>query len=102
MLVLREQHHYYYQVHGQMAICSRKWCNSLFFFTNAGIFIQQIFFDKVFSTLSASKLTFFHSNAVVPKLANILGGVFLIYIDDHQHNFMKNDIFHTYMEGAII
>ena len=37
-LVLREQHHYYYQVQGEIAITSRKWCNFVVF-TNAEISI---------------------------------------------------------------
>ena len=41
-------------------------------FTNAGISIQQIFFDEIFWASMASKLFYFYSTAIVPKLANIL------------------------------
>ena len=78
MLVLREQHYYYYQVQGQVAICSRKWCDSEVF-TNAGISILQIFFDEIFWATKASKLKCFHSTALVLKLANILCLFSLIY-----------------------
>ena len=70
-LVLGEQHYYYYQVQGPMAICSGKWCDFVVGFTNAGISIQRIFFEEVFWTSKTSKLNFYCSTSVVPKLAYI-------------------------------
>ena len=35
-LFLREQHQYYYQIQGQMAICSRKWCDFVIY-TSTGL-----------------------------------------------------------------
>ena len=71
-LVSREQqHHYYYQVQGQIAICSRKWCDFVAI-TKAGISIQPIFLDEISWTSKAAKLKYFYCTAIVPKLSNIL------------------------------
>ena len=45
-LRLKKQHHYYYQVQGQMAICSKKWCDFVVY-TNNGISIERIQFDEL-------------------------------------------------------
>ena len=46
-LVLREHHHYCYEMQGQMAICSRKRCDFVVF-TNVGISVQWMFFPEIF------------------------------------------------------
>ena len=73
-LVLREQHHYYYLVQGQVAgyLNTLESGATFVVVTNAGISIQRIFLDEIFWTCMASKLKGFYSTAVVPKLANIL------------------------------
>ncbi len=56
------------QVQGQMAICSRKWCDFVIY-TNKGISVQRIKFDESFWKDMLLKLKSFYVTSVLPKLA---------------------------------
>ena len=66
-LVLKKTHHYYYQVQGQMAISSRKWCDFVVY-TTAGISIERIEFDELFWNDTVTKLKHFYDTYIVSKL----------------------------------
>ena len=66
-LHLKKQHHYYYQVQGQMAICSKKWCDFVVY-TNNGISIERIQFDELVWNAMILKLKSFYINSLLPKL----------------------------------
>lgn len=44
---LKEDHPYYAQVQGQMAVTGARWCDFIVY-TSKGIYIQRILFDPVF------------------------------------------------------
>ena len=44
---LKEDHPYYAQVQGQMAVTGARWCDFIVY-TSKGIYIQHILFDPVF------------------------------------------------------
>ena len=44
---LKQNHEYYSQVQGQMAVCNIKWCDFVIY-TSKGISVQRIIFDEDF------------------------------------------------------
>ena len=67
-VVLKKQHDYYFQVQGQMAICSKQWCDFVIY-TSDGVCVQRITFDP---TVWITMLVEFYSASLVPKLAEKL------------------------------
>ena len=70
-VVLKKQHDSYFQVQGQMAICSKQWCDFVIY-TSVGISIQRIPFDPTVWTTMLVKLREFYFTSLVPKLAEKL------------------------------
>lgn len=69
-LNLKETHHYYAQVQGQMAIGERPWCDFVVF-TLKGISVQRIRFETAYWTDKLlPKLTSFYDNCVAPELVS--------------------------------
>lgn len=67
-LKLKETHHYYYQIQGQMAICTRPWCDFVIW-TCKGMDIQRIEFDyKFWENTMLRPLTKFYIGSVIPEL----------------------------------
>ncbi|XP_046550827.1 uncharacterized protein LOC124260546 [Haliotis rubra] len=66
-LKLKENHPYYFQVQGQMAIAQREWCDFVVW-TLKGISIQRIAFDKLKWEEMFQKLKRFYVTAIVPEL----------------------------------
>ena len=64
--LLNKRHDYYYQVHGQLALTRRKWCD-FGVFTNDSLFIERIWFDsKLWEEMIPRLNTFFFEH--LPKL----------------------------------
>ena len=69
---LKESHHYYAQVQGQMAIGERPWCDFVIY-TSKGINIQHIPFDQSYWTNKLlPKLESFYNNCVAPEIVSPL------------------------------
>ncbi len=69
-LRLRQDHPYYSQVQGQMAITGRNWCDFVVF-TLKGLSIQRIAFDQEFwQTELLPKLTDFFDNCLAPEVVS--------------------------------
>ena len=52
---MKEDHPYYAQVQGQMAVTGARWCDFIVY-TSKGIYVQRILFDPVFWTGLKQKL----------------------------------------------
>ena len=68
-LKLKENHAYYCQVQGQMAIGERPWCDFVIF-TSKGISIQRIDFNEKFWKDLFTKLSTFYDTCVVPEIVS--------------------------------
>ena len=66
-ICLKEEHHYYYQIQGQLAITKRKWCDFIIW-TLKGLSVQRIFFKSDFWENMLSKLKFFYVTNVMPEI----------------------------------
>ena len=73
-LKLKENHQYYMQIQGQMAIGERMWCDFVVY-TQKGCSIQRIYFNETFWSHLLSKLTTFYDNCVVPEIVSPLHSV---------------------------
>ena len=67
-LSLKPTHDYYYQVHCQMFVDRRTWCD-LVVQTNIDLFIQRIYWDQDFWSKQFPKLERFYFKALLPELA---------------------------------
>lgn len=68
-LKLKNNHNYYYQVQGAMAITKRSWCDFVIW-TPKGTSIERIEYDSAFWTdKMLPKLLEFYSSAMLPELA---------------------------------
>ena len=67
-VTLKQTHHYYYQIQGQMAICRRSWCDFVIW-TPCGISIERIDFNTTIWE-DMMKLEQFYDEAVLPELAS--------------------------------
>lgn len=71
-LCLKENHNYYSQVQGQMAIGERPWCDFVIY-TNKGISVQRIAFNEEFwKNKLLPKLLSFFDNCVGPEIVSPL------------------------------
>ena len=68
-LKLKETHQYFAQVQGQMAIGERTWCDFMVY-TQKGLSIERIRFNKIFWENTFSKLKSFYDNCVVPEIVS--------------------------------
>ena len=69
-LELKQNHQYYAQVQGQMALGERNWCDFVIF-TLKGISVQRISFDQEYwNTKLLPKLASFYDNCVAPELVS--------------------------------
>ncbi len=67
-LTLKENHPYYSQVQGQMAIGARPWCDFCTY-TKVGIYVERIAFNKnMWETDILPKLVSFYDNCVAPEI----------------------------------
>jgi hypothetical protein len=66
-LHLKKSHNYYYQVTGQMALAGVNWCDFVVY-TNKGLFVKRIYFDKILWQNMFTKLAQFYINVAVPYL----------------------------------
>lgn len=73
-LKLKENHQYYAQVQGQMAIGERAWCDFVVY-TQKGFSIQRIYFNKTFWNNAFPKLKSFYNNCVVPEIVSPMHAV---------------------------
>lgn len=64
---LKRNHHYYSQVQGQLGICGARWCDFVVY-TNKGLIIERIAFDKHYWTSMINKLHEFYVSQIVPVL----------------------------------
>ena len=70
MFQLKQNHSYYCQVQGQMAITDRTWCDFVVY-TSKGIAVERIPFDKDFwKNELLPKLVDFFDNCVAPELVS--------------------------------
>ena len=69
-LKLKQNHHYFAQVQGQMAIGARPWCDFVVY-TRQGIHVERIIYDKEFwnGTL-LPKLTSFYDKCLAPEIVS--------------------------------
>lgn len=65
-VTLKQSHKYFFQVQGQLALTSRKWCDFVVW-TLKGISIERIYFDSEFWLQMVKKLSFY-TGAVLPEL----------------------------------
>ena len=56
---LKKDHHYYYQVQGQLGLSGLKWCDFVVYFQK-GLIVQRIKFDELFWKSMIVKLTDFY------------------------------------------
>ena len=56
---LKKDHHYYYQVQGQLGLSGLKWCDFVVYFQK-GLIVQRIKFDELFWKSMIVKLTNFY------------------------------------------
>ena len=69
---LKETHHYYAQVQGQMGIGERPWCDFVVY-TKKGLSVQRISFDRTFwLDKLLPKLVSFYDNCVAPEIVSPL------------------------------
>lgn len=66
---LNTKSHWYSQIQGQMAICDRSWCDFVLY-TNRGISITRVQFDKDFWLSLKHKLTCFYEEVVYHAIKN--------------------------------
>ena len=67
-LKLKTNHHYYYQIQGQMAVCKRPWCDFVVW-TMKDISIQRIEYDYIFwETSMLPHINSFYVNGIIPEL----------------------------------
>ena len=72
LLNLKQNHHYFSQVQGRMAIGNRSWCDFVVY-TKKGISIQRICFDEQFwHNKLLPKLSSFYDNCVTPEIVSPL------------------------------
>ena len=71
---LKESHQYYAQVQGQMAIGERAWCDFVVY-TQKGLSVQHIYFNKIFWENAFTKLKLFYDNCVVPEIVSPMHAV---------------------------
>ena len=64
---LKENHAYFAQVQGQMAVTKRKYCD-FFVYTHAGHFLQRIHFDEHYWGKILQHLEFFCNNYLAQEL----------------------------------
>ena len=64
---LKENHEYYFQVQGNMAITKRKWCDFVVW-TPQGISVQRIAADQTFWEKHKATLLRFYKEAILPEL----------------------------------
>ena len=67
---LKKDHHYYYQVQGQMGLSGLKWCDSVVFFQK-GLIVQRIKFDELFWNSMIVKLRNFYQQHVMPEVMKL-------------------------------
>lgn len=71
-LRLKENHRYYCQVQGQMAIACRPWCDFIIY-TKRGINVERINFNESFwKDILLPKLISFYDNCVAPEIVSPL------------------------------
>ena len=74
---LKKNHSYYYQIIGQMALTSAKYCDFVVY-TRKGINVQRVIFDKVFWLEMQPKLVMFYRHMVAEIMSSrILRGKLL-------------------------
>ena len=66
-LEIRQNHRYFCQVQGQMAITQRKWCD-LFVYSCNGTFLRRITFQQQYYASVQDNLMFFFKTFIAPKL----------------------------------
>lgn len=66
-LEMRQNHQYYAQVQGQMAIGGRNWCDFVIY-TNKGISVERVMFDSKFCNMLFPKLEAFFDNCLGPEI----------------------------------
>ena len=66
-VTLKHSHKYFFQVQGQLALTSRKWCDFVIW-TLKGISIERINFDQTFWLQMVQKLDKFYTSAIIPEL----------------------------------
>lgn len=64
---LKRTHKYFFQVQGQLALTSRKWCDFVVW-TLKGLAIHRIYFDELFWNDMQTKLKSFYTLALLPEL----------------------------------
>lgn len=67
-VLLKENHDYFYQVQGQMAITKRKWCDFVVWTCSGKASIQRIHYNEELWTGMAEKLKKFYVEAFLPEL----------------------------------
>ena len=70
-LMLKKKHNYCYQIQGQMAITSRKWCDFVMYTKNE-VSVERVAFDNEFWMTMLPTLRDFYVKGLVPILANRL------------------------------
>ena len=67
---LRKDHHYFFQVQGEMAVMSLPWCDFVLWTAASknNIFVQRIHFDHDFVGKMLPKLSSFFFNHIHPKI----------------------------------
>ncbi len=70
-VTLKNNHQYFAQVQGQMAITKRKWCHFLVY-TQRGMHLETIHFDADYWKKIEENLTLFYVNHLAPVLPNSL------------------------------
>ena len=68
-LKLKENHAYYSQVQGQMAIGQRPWCDFVIY-TSKGLSVQRIEYNEKFWEDLLHKLSNFYDNCVAPEIVS--------------------------------
>jgi hypothetical protein len=69
-VVLKENHAYFSQVQGQMAIGCQPWCDFVVY-TNEGINVERVSFNESFwNDKLLPKLIPFYNNCVVPEIVS--------------------------------
>jgi len=68
-IVLKENHSYYSQIQGQMAIGDRPWCDFVIY-TPRQTYIQRIHFDERYWEGVLPKLSSFYDNCLAPEIVS--------------------------------
>ena len=77
-LKLKENHNYFAQIQGQMAIGDRPWCDFVIY-TKKGISIQRITFNQDYwERTLLPRLTSFYDNCVAPEIVSPVVSLFVI------------------------